>query len=205
MTVFGYIRVSTDMQDYAAQRSAILRRAEIDEWVEDTGTGKVTQPNLLRLMKKAKRSDEIIVYAFDRLGRNTASVIEIVEGFKRRGTSVISIREGIDINSAAGNMVFQMMCSIAEFEATIISDRVRQGLHAARERGIRLGKPSILESNPKAKEALEYAASLREKGMPYRRIRDRLEIEKGFSASYGVIQKYLSSQTANALSNQETH
>ena len=140
MTTYGYLRVSTDYQDCDAQMTAIKSRYKIDKWVEDIGTG-----------------------------RNTRSVINIVEGFKELGASVISLREGLDINSPSGNMVFQMMCSIAEFESRLIADRVKSGLKAAVKRGVRLGRPMLLD-DPKKAKAIEYAKELRAKGMALRKI-----------------------------------
>lgn len=185
MTVYGYARVSTEYQDYQAQRSAIERTYKIDVWVEDTGTGRITQPNLLSLMKTCTRQDTIIVSAFDRLGRNASHVLEMVSNFKKKGISLISIREGIDINSSAGNMVFQMMCSIAEFESCIIADRVKHGLKAAVKRGVILGAPRI-DSTKKGRGDIEYAIKLREKGIPIRKIQERMH-SKGIKISVGTL------------------
>jgi DNA invertase Pin-like site-specific DNA recombinase len=190
MTRYAYVRVSTDKQDHDAQRFAISKRHDIDEWVVDTGTGRVTQPNLLKLCKSAKRNDEIYVYAFDRIGRSTASVISIVETLKRKGIGLISIKEGIDINSTAGNMIFQMLCSIAEFEACITSDRVKSGLEAARNRGVILGHPR-LDRDPVFREMIEIAKKYRAGGLSYRVIKETMENEHGYSMSFGAVHSYL--------------
>lgn len=192
MKLYAYIRVSTGLQDYQAQRSSIKKRfPDIDEWVEDTGSGKKTQVNLLSLIAKAQPEDHIIVYAFDRLGRNTGHVVEIVERLKKRGIRITSIREGLDINSASGNMVFQMMCSIAEFEATMISDRVRQGLQAAKERGVQLGSPSLFVKYPNMPEIVDFAKRLRAEGVPYQVIREFIYRDYNVWLSYGSVQKYI--------------
>lgn len=189
---YGYVRVSTDMQDYHAQKTGILRRHEIDAWREDTGTGRRTQPNLLRLIEEAKAGDEVVVYAFDRLGRATQQVIGIVSEFRRRNVGVISIREGIDLNSPAGNMVFQMMCSIAEFESAIIADRIKSGMVAAKERGQRLGRTSLM-NNPDTAIAIEKARALRGLGYSLREISEQL-YDDGIMISYGAIVKYTKDQ-----------
>jgi putative DNA-invertase from lambdoid prophage Rac len=195
MTRYAYLRVSTDMQDHQAQRLAIKRRHEIDQWVQDVGSGRITQPNLNRLLRNVKRGDEVYVYAFDRLGRSTASVIGIVESFKRKGISLVSVKEGIDINSPAGNMIFQMLCSIAEFEASLISDRVKAGLDAARERGVKLGAPTKVDRNPNFKHMMELAKQYRDQGLSYREITYVLKEKHKYKISYGSLYKYLPLKT----------
>ncbi len=192
MARYAYLRVSTDMQDHDAQRLAIKRRYEIDHWIEDTGSGRMMQPNLVRLIREAKKGDEVYVYAFDRLGRSTASVIGIVESFKRKGISLISVKEGIDINSPAGNMIFQMLCSIAEFEASLISDRVKAGLDAAKHRGVRLGAPR-LDSDPKFREIIAIAKEYKQQGMTYRKIMETLDVLHNYKISHGALHGYLKS------------
>lgn len=196
MAMYGYMRVSTDEQDHAAQRNAISSRYRIDQWIEDKGTGKITQPNLLKLMRDCKTGDTIVVYAFDRLGRNTRAVINIVEGFKALSVSVISIREGLDINSPSGNLVFQMMCSIAEFEVRLIADRVRAGLKAAQARGVKLGRRMLCD-DPKKKQALEYAVKLRSSGLSFRKIKKQIYQEKAIKISIGKLHRLLSSSKSS--------
>lgn len=180
MTNYAYIRVSTEMQDFDAQKSAIERKYKVDRWMSDVGTGKVTQPNLLRLCEMVKKDDVVIIYAFDRLGRSTGRVMEIADRFKARGAGLISLREGVDINSPSGNMLFQVLCSIAEFEATLISNRVRSGLQAAALRGVKLGRPKLKESD------IGNARLYRAQGMSYQRIVRQLQ-KDGIKVSYGSL------------------
>lgn len=187
MTIYGYVRVSTEMQDYDAQKSAIIRSHNIEEWVQDTGSGRITQPNLERLARACTAKDMIVVSAFDRLGRNTSSVITMVKLFQRKGTSLISVREGVDLNSASGNMVFQMMCSIAEYESLVIADRVTHGLRAAKARGVILGPPRIADTE-KGREAIALAKEFREKGFTIRQIQGVLKAHK-LSISGGTLSK----------------
>jgi len=192
---YGYVRISTDLQEYNAQKQGISSKYVIDEWVEDTGTGRVTQPNLSRLIYRAKAGDEIVVYAFDRLGRNTQAVIGIANTLRNRNVGIISIREGIDLNSPSGNMVFQMMCSIAEFEASLIADRVRAGLKAAKERGVKLGRKR-LDANAEAIPFLDMAKSWRKEGKSLRAINALIQ-SRGGKISYGALQKYLADAEAH--------
>ena len=161
--VYGYIRVSTEYQDHDSQRNLISKQYKVKKWCEDVGTGRIIQKNLSLLINKTKKGDTIIISAFDRLGRNAKEVISVVEKLKSKNVSLISINEKVDLTSSAGNLVFQMMCSVAEFEASMVSDRVKSGLDAAKKRGIQLGKPR-LDKNKDYKKALNYAVKRHEKG-----------------------------------------
>lgn len=195
MARYAYVRISTDKQDYDAQVNTIKSRYEIDYWVMDTGTGKITQPNLQKLSRAVKKGDEVIVYAFDRLGRSTSNVIAMVDMFKRRNAAVISIREGVDLNSASGNMVFQMMCSIAEFEANLISDRVKQGLKAAVQRGVKLGAPKRFDDETHKKVEV-ICQNYRKQGLSYKKMIVALKEEHNITASHGLIYNMLNPEYA---------
>ena len=184
MKTYGYVRVSTEYQDHDSQKVAIEKRHKIDEWYEDRGTGKVTQPNLLKLLNKCKTTDRVIVYAFDRIGRNTRQVLDVMSLFKSKGISVLSMREGFDINSAQGNMLFQIMCSVAEFELSVVSDRVKAGLEAARKRGKVLGAPLVKE------EIIKEARILRAKGLSLKKVKKELDA-RNIKISSGSLHKYL--------------
>jgi DNA invertase Pin-like site-specific DNA recombinase len=80
--------------------------------------------------------------------------------------------------------VFQMMCSIAEFECNMISERVKAGLYAARANGKVLGAPS------KPDVYIQMAKKMKDVGMTYRQIQKTMK-EAGFNISLGSLSKYL--------------
>jgi DNA invertase Pin-like site-specific DNA recombinase len=131
MTAYGYIRVSTTKQDYSSQKHVLTERFSIDEFVEDTGTGTVIQPNLQKLLDRCLPGDRICVCAIDRLGRSTQNLEAIAEKLRDKQVTLMSAREsGVDLLSPAGKLIFQIAGSMAESEAQINADRVRAGLGA---------------------------------------------------------------------------
>ena len=189
MTVYAYVRVSTDDQDFDSQKVAIEKQHGIDQWVRDIGTGKITQPNLAMLCRNVKKGDTVIVYAFDRLGRSMSGVIAVVDRFKSKGVRLISMREGVDITSPQGNLMFQLMSSFAEFEATVISSRVKAGMRAAAVRGVKIGRPALKESE------IGNARLYRDQGMSYQRIVRQLQKE-GIKVSYGSLYRCIGANNA---------
>lgn len=191
MARYAYMRVSTGVQDHHAQRHVLKKYfKKYDEWYEDTGTGRKTQPDLKLLLARVKKGDEIVISAFDRLGRNTKEVIAIVDKLKKKGVFLTSIKEKVDLTSAAGNMIFQTMCMVAEFESSHISERIKCGLEAAKERGVTLGARKIIETK-EGKKAISYSRKLREKGYTLREIKQKVKDAKDFNISLGSLIKYL--------------
>ncbi|MGM0694941.1 MAG: recombinase family protein, partial [Pseudomonadota bacterium] len=95
--VIGYVRVSTDEQTTGAQRHQIESRYKVDRWFSDdavSGATKAASRDGFRsLMSYIREGDTLVVYAIDRLGRDTVDVLDTVEQLKTEGVAVVSIRE----------------------------------------------------------------------------------------------------------------
>lgn len=163
----GYARVSTDEQNLDLQRHA-LSAAGCEVVFEDKGlSGAVAaRPGLADALQRLGQGDTLVVWRLDRLGRSLAHLIETVELIGKAGAGFVSLNESIDTNSTGGRLVFHIMGALAEFERSLISDRTKAGLVAARRRGKTLGRPRKLSTHQVA-HALEMVESGREtwKGM----------------------------------------
>lgn len=141
--VLGYARVSTAGQDLEAQRQR-LQAANVLRTFEDIISGRTfDRPGLTSLLEFARLGDVICVVRLDRLGRSLRELIDTVELLRQRGVGLMSLEEKIDTSSAAGELVFHIFGSIAEFERRLIAERTRDGLAAARSKGKKLGRPAI--------------------------------------------------------------
>lgn len=131
----GYIRVSTLEQNIAIQREAIknfctLKQWEYKEYIDEGVSGaKDSRPALNQLLEDMRKGliDTIIVYKIDRLGRSIQHFLHLMEEFKNRNVSFISITQPIDTTSSAGNLMLQILAAFAEFERNLIVERVRDG------------------------------------------------------------------------------
>ena len=83
----------------------------------------------------------VVVWSLSRLGRSLKNLLAIVEEFESCGVVLVSIKEGWDLSTSTGKMIFQVMGALAEWEREQIRERVKSGLKAARARGSRLGRP----------------------------------------------------------------
>ena len=139
----GYARVSTSDQNLDLQLDA-LHRACCDQIFRKEGVSGVatTRPALDAALVALKSGDVLVVWKLDRLGRSLAHLITLVSGLGARGVGFMSLSEAIDTNCASGRLLFHVMGALAEFERSLISERTRAGIAAARDRGARIGRPT---------------------------------------------------------------
>lgn len=137
----GYARVSTRDQVLDSQLRA-LEAAACDVVFHDviTGTAK-HRPGLDAALAACKAGDTLVVYRLDRLGRSLIDLITLSDTLKARGVKFISLTEGIDTSTIVGDFFLKVLGALAEFERRVIVERTVAGLHAARARGVVLGRP----------------------------------------------------------------
>lgn len=88
--------------------------------------------------------DMLVVWRLDRLGRSLVGLVGLLEQLGKRNVHFRSLSENIDTASSGGKLMFHMMAALAEFERSLISERTRAGMAAAKVRGARLGRPRAL-------------------------------------------------------------
>jgi DNA invertase Pin-like site-specific DNA recombinase len=105
------------------------------------------RPALQELMAacRQRKFDVVLVWKFDRFARSLRHLVTALEEFKRLGVDFISATEGVDTTIPSGELVFQIFGAIAQFERSLISERVKAGIAEARRNGRRLGRPAIKE------------------------------------------------------------
>lgn len=147
-TIIAYVRVSTDDQTTNAQRHAIESRSKVARWFSDEATsGAIKAKDRIgfsQLLSYVREGDTVVVYAIDRLGRNTVDVLETVEVLKSKGVAILSIREGFDLSTPMGKMMLTMLAGLAELERSNIKERQLAGLERARAEGKNLGREKVI-------------------------------------------------------------
>jgi len=166
-----YVRVSTTDQSCDLQKRELAQFVRARGWnrftlYEDHGSsGKtVNRPSLKRLLVDARQRklDVICCWKLDRLFRSLKDLITVLQEFQELGISFISLRDQVDLSTSAGRLMMQVVGAFGEFEASLISERVKAGLANARAKGKILGRPKI-------RNDLEIIR-LRTQGMSYRSI-----------------------------------
>jgi len=152
----GYARVSTDEQNLGLQKNA-LKAAGCRVIIEDQGVSGAARerPGMGEAISKLKKGDVLVVWRLDRLGRSLGHLIEIIDGIGKAGAGFASLSESIDTTTAGGRLVFHMMGALAEFERSLIADRTRAGMKAAKRRGKHVGRPAKL-----TKHHIDHASEL---------------------------------------------
>jgi DNA invertase Pin-like site-specific DNA recombinase len=128
----GYARVSTVEQNLHLQQDA-LTAAGCKKMFQDTLSGvREDRPGLDAVLDYLRPGDTLVVWKLDRLGRSLPHLIETVRALEARGIGFKSLRENIDTTTSGGKLVFHIFAALAEFERTLIRERTRAGLKAAR-------------------------------------------------------------------------
>ena len=146
-----YARVSTGEQTTDNQVIKLKQVAERNGWeieaiYADTISGaKSKRPELDKLMKAVMRKeiDMVMVWSVDRLGRSLQHLTALLSDIESKGINLYLHQQNIDTTTPSGKMLFQLLGVFAEFERSMIRERVMAGLDRARSQGKRLGRPPI--------------------------------------------------------------
>jgi DNA invertase Pin-like site-specific DNA recombinase len=146
--LLGYARVSkADDQDNAAQVKALRLAGCKRVFEEKASGGGWDRPQLHNALEQLREGDVLVVWKLDRLSRSLKDLLQIMEKVSDAGAGFRSITEAVDTTTSAGRMLMQMLGSFAEFERSMVRERTRAGLAAARDRGARLGRPAKLSAH----------------------------------------------------------
>lgn len=151
----GYARVSTDEQNPDLQLQALAAAGCHDVFTDQASGGGSRRPGLDQALARCESGDVLVVWRLDRLGRSLSHLIETIHALGQRGVGFQSLSESIDTTTAGGRLVFHLMGAIAEFERSLITERTRAGVAAARRRGKHLGRPVAL-----SREQVRHAQAL---------------------------------------------
>ena len=150
----GYARVSTTEQDLQLQLDA-LAAAGCEPVFTDHASGvKSKRPGLDTCVTELKAGDTLVVWRLDRLGRSMPHLVGLVEKLLQQGVGFRSLQDGnIDTTTAAGELMFHVFSSLAQFERRLIQERTTAGLAAARARGRLGGRPAMTGGAPRGAAA----------------------------------------------------
>lgn len=148
----GYARVSKlDGQDTAAQIQALKTAGAERIFEEYASGGRWDRPQLHRALDQLRPGDVFVVWKLDRLSRSLKDLLTIMEKIDASDAGFCSLTEAVDTTTPAGRMMMQMVGSFAEFERSMIRERTKAGLEAARQQG-RIGgrRPKLTRQQQQA-------------------------------------------------------
>ncbi len=149
--VYGYIRVSTDKQDYENQKHGILEylnKAKLGhcEFVEETVSSrkKLADRDLSRLIDNLKEGDILVTSELSRIGRSILEVMSIFQLLAEKGVQTHIIKGGFVIGDPANKIQSSVLVFAfglaAEIERELISQRTKEALAQRKAKGIKLGR-----------------------------------------------------------------
>jgi DNA invertase Pin-like site-specific DNA recombinase len=152
-----YTRVSTDKQTDASQLKELTEYCQrrgwsaVTEYRDVISGAKFTRQGLDKLMADMRRGrvNVIVCFKLDRLGRSLPHLAQIVSELTAHRVALVCPSQGIDTTSLnpASQLQLNILMAIAEFERSIIQERVTAGLRAAKAKGVKLGRPSTLDQH----------------------------------------------------------
>src|SRR5919107_1833219 len=158
-----YARVSTidrgqdpetqlrQLREYADRRCFSL----IEEYVDHSSGSRNDRERYRAMLDAARkrRFDVLLVWRYDRFARSMRELVNALSEFEGLGIDFISYNEGADTTTPQGKLLFGIMASLAEFERSLIAERVKAGMARAKAQGKQMGRPRLPEA--RRREILE--------------------------------------------------
>jgi DNA invertase Pin-like site-specific DNA recombinase len=170
-----YVRVSTDRQTVENQTAKLTEIAQARGWqivatFNDAGIsgakGRKDRPGLDAMLKEAQRGafDVVMAWSIDRVGRSLIDLLGTIQHLEACEVDLYLDQQAIDTTTPAGKLMFQVTGAFAEFERSIIRERVHAGLKRARAAGKALGRRPV-EHDPEGARKANRARKLLDNGI----------------------------------------
>ncbi|MBE8614797.1 DNA invertase [Morganella morganii] len=183
MALLGYARVSTSHQKLTIQLDELKKAGVRDDRIfTDMMSGATDErEGLKRLLGRAEKDDVILCTKMDRLGRNTADMIKIVDTCHKKGIAIRFLENGLSTEGTMGKMVIQILAAVAEAERERILERTNDGRIIAKESGVKFGRkphPETKTAQSLIKQGEPFSAVAAKTGISratYYRLKNRLK------------------------------
>lgn len=186
---YGYMRISTAFEQTKERNQKFDRQLMIlkehgieeDNIFQDRISGGVStkdRPQFDLMMSTLKSGDMIIVTEMSRFSRSLQDLIESVNKLTAKKIGVTFLKENIVIDDNGLNpmnkFIFQLFGAFAEFEKSLIAERVKSGMQASKAKGVKLGAPNKLQDKEKIEEfKYDYLSC-----MPYSQMIKKYDLSK---------------------------
>jgi len=155
MPLYGYARVSTRVQDLAAQDAELTAAGCAKVFKEKVSGAKTDRPELAKVIRRLESGDVLVVTRLDRLARSTRDLLNVLDEIGKRGAGFKSLKDTwADTTTPHGRLMLTVLGGLAEFERDLIRARTGEGRIRAKARGVKFGRPRKLTSHQR-QEALQ--------------------------------------------------
>ncbi|EMS95505.1 resolvase [Agrobacterium tumefaciens str. Cherry 2E-2-2] len=152
--IYGYARVSTEAQDLAYQIDRLEKAGCVEIFHEKrNGKNRTDRPELARLLEALRPGDVLLATATDRVARDPLDLVTILRTVKEAGAGLRLLDEPfIDTTSEMADLIAFLVGWAARWQRRRILENTAQGREAARQRGVKFGRPRKL--GPHEREAI---------------------------------------------------
>ena len=173
-TIIGYARVSSVGQHLDVQMEQLTAAGCTKIFSEKASGAKDDRPKLQELLEYIRRgeSDVVVICKLDRIARSSRHLLQVVDLLKEKGAELRVLNSPIDTTTPHGQLQLKILAAFAEFELDIQKERRKEGIDAAKEKGVYVGRqPTALKQADKVLELVS-------QGVPKLEIAKRLGIGK---------------------------
>ena len=171
MAILGYARCSTQDQDLTIQRTQLVDAGVTKLFEEKESGARGDRPQLAALLVYARDGDVVVAAKLDRLARSMVHFWQTWEKLQAKGVALRVLNmPGMDTSTSHGQLLMGVLAAVAQFERTIIRERIADGISAAKQKGVYKGRVPIPED--KQRRIRELVAM----GVPKARIAKQLGV-----------------------------
>jgi DNA invertase Pin-like site-specific DNA recombinase len=131
------------LREYAKRRNFEI----IGEFIDYASATSEERKQYKQMMEAAKKRklDVVLVWRYDRFARSTQALVNALKEFKNLGIDFISYQENIDTTTPTSELIFHVMASLAQFESSLISERVK-AMQRAKAKGKNISRPKLAKN-----------------------------------------------------------
>jgi DNA invertase Pin-like site-specific DNA recombinase len=142
----GYLRVSTEDQSHQRQMDSLSQICD-ELHVETLSASSKKRPVFEAVLAKLQSGDTLVIHDLDRAFRSTIDALMQAQKLRERGVHFQIVNLNVDTATPAGQLTYTVLAAYAEFERQTLIQRTREGMQAAKKRGVRLGRPKKLSAD----------------------------------------------------------
>ncbi len=180
-----YVRVSSKDQKHASQLPDLERwanaQSEKVKWYHDKFTGKsMDRPGWNAVEEGIRKSkiSKLVVWRLDRLGRTAKGLTALFEDLRERKVNLVSLRDGLDLNTPAGRLMANVLASVAQYETEVRQERQVAGIAAAKRAGKRWGGSKAGVRKKVTEDQIEMILAMKRKKKPITRIAKAVRLSR---------------------------
>lgn len=143
----GYTRVSTAGQSLDIQIDKLRQHGCERLYQEKKGGGSRTgRTELESALEFVREGDVLVVTRLDRLARSVRDLVLVTQELERKHVGLVVLEQELNTTTAAGKLLFHMLGAVAEFERSLINERIAEGVAKAKAAGVKFGRKGKLSA-----------------------------------------------------------